>query len=58
MVFPLDEIVLRIPSGCDATKSFFTVVPNSHDWCLLISATATWPVMVLYYRLLDDDVSG
>ena len=58
MVFPLDEIVLRIPSGCDSMKSFCTVVPNSYAWCLLISATATWPVMVLYYRLLGDDVSG
>ena len=57
MVFPLDEIVLRIPPECDAMKSFCTVVPNSSAWCLLISATATWPVMVLY-RILDDDVSG
>ena len=58
MVFPLDEIALRIPPGCDAMKYFCTVVLNSSAWCLLISVTATWPVMVLYYRLLDDDVSG
>ncbi len=35
VVFPLDEIVLRIPPGCDAMKSFCTVVPNSSTWCLL-----------------------
>ena len=41
VVFPLDEIVLRILPGCDAVKSFCTVVPNSSAWCLLISASAT-----------------
>ena len=54
---PLDEIVLGIPPGCDAMKSFCTVVLNSSAWCLLISATATWPVIMLY-RWLDDNVSG
>ena len=54
---PLEEIVLGIPPGCDTMKSFCTVVPNSSAWCLLISATATWPVMMLY-RWLDDNVSG
>ncbi len=54
MVFPLDEIVLRIPPGCDAMKSFCNAVSA---WCSLISVTATWPIVVLY-RWSDDDVSG